>query len=158
MAVALPLALRKPGSGIQVLEGDQATLNDAQRIQATGCRVVQVNTGVGCHLDAAMVARGLQMLEPPSQTIVLIENVGNLVCPALFDLGERAKVLQGFADAYKEKPSAVGITDQGALIEVLVGPTGTWTMVVTKPGGPACIVGTGHDWHMRPPPGTDHLV
>jgi len=81
-----------------------------------------------------------------------------LAAEQLVACGERTKILESFADAYKEKPSAVGITDQGALIEVLVGPTGTWTMVVTKPGGPACIVGTGHDWHMRPAPGTDHLV
>ena len=78
---------------LQVIEGDQATTNDAQRIQAAGGRVVQINTGAGCHLDAAMVARGLQLLEPPSHSVVFIENVGNLVCPALFDLGERAKVV-----------------------------------------------------------------
>jgi hydrogenase nickel incorporation protein HypB len=78
---------------LQVIEGDQATLNDARRIQASGCKVVQINTGVGCHLDAAMLARSLQMLDPPADSVVMIENVGNLVCPALFDLGERAKVL-----------------------------------------------------------------
>jgi len=78
---------------LQVIEGDQETTNDAQRIQATGCRVVQINTGAGCHLDAAMVARGLQQLDPPMSSLVFIENVGNLVCPALFDLGERAKVV-----------------------------------------------------------------
>jgi hydrogenase nickel incorporation protein HypB len=77
---------------LSVIEGDQETINDAERIRATGCRVVQINTGTGCHLDAAMVARGLQQLEPASNSVVLIENVGNLVCPALFDLGERAKV------------------------------------------------------------------
>jgi hydrogenase nickel incorporation protein HypB len=84
LAGALPLS---------VIEGDQETLNDAERIRATGCRVVQINTGSGCHLDAAMVARGLEQLNPPSSSVVLIENVGNLVCPALFDLGERAKVV-----------------------------------------------------------------
>lgn len=78
---------------LQVIEGDQATTNNAQRIQAAGGRVVQINTGAGCHLDAAMVVRGLQLLEPPSHSVVFIENVGNLVCPALFDLGERAKVV-----------------------------------------------------------------
>jgi hydrogenase nickel incorporation protein HypB len=76
-----------------VIEGDQETTNDAQRIQATGCRVVQINTGTGCHLDAAMLARGLQQLDPPMNSVVLIENVGNLVCPALFDLGESARVV-----------------------------------------------------------------
>jgi hydrogenase nickel incorporation protein HypB len=76
-----------------VLEGDQETTRDAERIRAAGCRVVQINTGTGCHLDAAMVARGLEQLAPPLDSLLLIENVGNLVCPALFDLGEEAKVL-----------------------------------------------------------------
>jgi hydrogenase nickel incorporation protein HypB len=77
---------------ISVIEGDQETVNDAQRIQATGCPVVQVNTGTGCHLEATMVERGLQTLNPPLHSLLMIENVGNLVCPALFDLGEHAKV------------------------------------------------------------------
>lgn len=77
---------------IHVIEGDQETMNDARRIQETGCRVVQINTGTGCHLEADMVERGLQQLNPPLDSIVMIENVGNLVCPALFDLGEKAKV------------------------------------------------------------------
>ena len=75
-----------------VIEGDQATAQDGDRVRATGCPVVQVNTGTGCHLEAAMVRRGLQALNPPARSILMIENVGNLVCPALFDLGERAKV------------------------------------------------------------------
>ncbi|RJF86404.1 hydrogenase accessory protein HypB [Oleomonas cavernae] len=75
-----------------VIEGDQATSNDAQRIRAAGAPVVQVNTGTGCHLEAEMIARGLAVLKPAAGAVVLIENVGNLVCPALFDLGERAKV------------------------------------------------------------------
>ena len=78
---------------LSVIEGDQETLNDAERIRAAGCRVVQINTGTGCHLDAAMLARGLEQLNPPMGSVVMIENVGNLVCPALFDLGERAKVV-----------------------------------------------------------------
>jgi hydrogenase nickel incorporation protein HypB len=77
---------------ISVIEGDQATTNDTDRIKATGCKVIQINTGTGCHLDAQMVERGLQELNPPLDSIVAIENVGNLVCPALFDLGESAKV------------------------------------------------------------------
>jgi hydrogenase nickel incorporation protein HypB len=76
-----------------VIEGDQATDNDARRIRAAGCPVVQINTGTGCHLDAAMIARALDELNPPLDSVVLIENVGNLVCPALFDLGEHAKVV-----------------------------------------------------------------
>jgi hydrogenase nickel incorporation protein HypB len=79
--------------GISVVEGDQETLLDARRIQATGCPAVQINTGSGCHLDADMLARGLRQLQPADRSVVLVENVGNLVCPALFDLGERAKVV-----------------------------------------------------------------
>jgi hydrogenase nickel incorporation protein HypB len=75
-----------------VIEGDQATAIDGERISAAGAPVVQVNTGVGCHLEADMVARGLTALRPSAGSVVLIENVGNLVCPAMFDLGERAKV------------------------------------------------------------------
>jgi hydrogenase nickel incorporation protein HypB len=87
-----------------VVEGDQATDRDARRIQATGCRVVQINTGAGCHLDAAMVAHGLERLDPPLHSVVLIENVGNLVCPALFDLGERAKVVVVSVTEGEDKP------------------------------------------------------
>jgi hydrogenase nickel incorporation protein HypB len=89
---------------LSVIEGDQETLNDAQRIKATGCRVVQINTGTGCHLDAAMLARGLKQLDPPRGSVVLIENVGNLVCPALFDLGERAKVVIASVAEGDDKP------------------------------------------------------
>jgi hydrogenase nickel incorporation protein HypB len=89
---------------IQVIEGDQATLNDAERIRATGCRVVQINTGTGCHLDAGMVSRALAQLDPPSQSWLMIENVGNLVCPALFDLGEQAKVVILSVTEGEDKP------------------------------------------------------
>ena len=75
-----------------VLEGDQATANDGMRIRAAGAPCVQINTGTGCHLEADMIARGLTELRPPLGAVVMIENVGNLVCPSLFDLGERAKV------------------------------------------------------------------
>jgi hydrogenase nickel incorporation protein HypB len=78
---------------LYVVEGDQATANDGERIHAAGAPAVQVNTGSGCHLEADMVARGLQELRPSPGSVVMIENVGNLVCPALFDLGERAKVV-----------------------------------------------------------------
>jgi len=77
---------------LAVLEGDQATANDAERIRAAGAPVVQINTGAGCHLEADMVARGVSELKPKVGSVLLIENVGNLVCPALFDLGERAKI------------------------------------------------------------------
>jgi hydrogenase nickel incorporation protein HypB len=75
-----------------VIEGDQETSRDADRIRATGAAAFQLNTGTGCHLEADMIARGLDALAPTDGGIVMIENVGNLVCPAMFDLGERAKV------------------------------------------------------------------
>ncbi len=77
---------------ICVIEGDQQTANDAQRIKDSGAPSVQINTGTGCHLEADMVMVGLKALKPETGSIVMIENVGNLVCPALFDLGETAKV------------------------------------------------------------------
>ena len=76
-----------------VIEGDQQTTNDAARIDATGAPVIQVNTGSGCHLDAEMIRRANEELDPQDGSILMIENVGNLVCPALFDLGEAAKVV-----------------------------------------------------------------
>ncbi|MDQ6780722.1 MAG: hydrogenase nickel incorporation protein HypB, partial [Candidatus Eremiobacteraeota bacterium] len=89
---------------ISVIEGDQATANDAHRIRATGCDVIQINTGAGCHLEAGMLARGLAQLDPPRGSVVMIENVGNLVCPALFDLGERAKVVILSVTEGEDKP------------------------------------------------------
>ena len=89
---------------LSVIEGDQETALDGRRIQAAGAAVVQINTGAGCHLDAAMVAEGLRALDPPSGSIVLIENVGNLVCPALFDLGEEAKVVISSVTEGADKP------------------------------------------------------
>jgi hydrogenase nickel incorporation protein HypB len=89
---------------LYVLEGDQATANDGERIRAAGAAVVQINTGTGCHLDATMVARGLAELKPPPGSVVLIENIGNLVCPALFDLGERAKVAIFSVTEGEDKP------------------------------------------------------
>ncbi|QBJ96120.1 hydrogenase accessory protein HypB [Rhodococcus sp. ABRD24] len=78
---------------ISVIEGDQETLLDAERIKATGSAVVQVNTGSGCHLDAEMMRGALDALSPANESLVFVENVGNLVCPALFDLGEQGKVV-----------------------------------------------------------------
>jgi hydrogenase nickel incorporation protein HypB len=77
---------------LSVIEGDQETTVDAERIRTAGAPTVQVNTGAGCHLDAAMVRRALDLLQPQTG-VVVIENVGNLVCPALFDLGEARKVV-----------------------------------------------------------------
>lgn len=76
-----------------VIEGDQQTMNDAERIEKTGVPVVQVNTGSGCHLEANMVNQALKKLKPEPDSILLIENVGNLVCPAMFDLGEAQRVV-----------------------------------------------------------------
>lgn len=76
-----------------MIEGDQQTTNDADRIHATGTKVTQINTGKGCHLDAHMVLHALQGLKPPADSILFIENVGNLVCPAMFDLGEKERVV-----------------------------------------------------------------
>jgi hydrogenase nickel incorporation protein HypB len=89
---------------LYVIEGDQATANDGERIRAAGAPAVQVNTGTGCHLDADMVARGLMELKPALGSVVMIENVGNLVCPALFDLGERAKVVVLSVTEGEDKP------------------------------------------------------
>ena len=77
---------------LAVIEGDQQTANDAERIRATGASAVQVNTGKGCHLDAHMVGHAMEQLEIAPGSILFIENVGNLVCPAGFDLGEDCKV------------------------------------------------------------------
>lgn len=78
---------------LYVIEGDQQTSNDADRIAALDVPVFQVNTGTGCHLDAAMVNHAVKHLDPAEGAILFIENVGNLVCPALFDLGENRKVV-----------------------------------------------------------------
>jgi hydrogenase nickel incorporation protein HypB len=82
----------RPARAIYVIERDQETSRDADRIREAGAPAVQLNTGTGCHLEADMVARAVDELRPAAGGLVLIENVGNLVCPAMFDLGERAKV------------------------------------------------------------------
>jgi hydrogenase nickel incorporation protein HypB len=76
-----------------VIEGDQQTSNDADRIHATGTKVTQINTGKGCHLDAHMVLHAIQGMKLKDHSILFIENVGNLVCPAMFDLGEKERVV-----------------------------------------------------------------
>ena len=82
-----------PVRPVAVVEGDQETPLDAERIRRTGCAVVQVNTGAGCHLDAEMMRDALDALDPAHGSILFVENVGNLICPALFDLGEGGKVV-----------------------------------------------------------------
>jgi len=76
-----------------IIEGDQQTMNDAERIKATGAPVIQVNTGDGCHLDAEMVNRAIKKLDVADNAVLMIENVGNLVCPSLFDLGEAKRIV-----------------------------------------------------------------
>lgn len=90
--------------GIAVVEGDQETVLDGERIRAAGAVATQINTGAGCHLDAAMLADALRGLDPRDGSVVLIENVGNLVCPSLFDLGEQARVVIASVTEGAEKP------------------------------------------------------
>jgi hydrogenase nickel incorporation protein HypB len=94
--------MSSPGAGKTTLL--ERTVLDADRIRAAGCRVVQVNTGAGCHLDAEMVRGGLGTLRPPDGSVVFIENVGNLVCPALFDLGESARIVISSVTEGADKP------------------------------------------------------
>lgn len=89
---------------VAVVEGDQQTSFDAERIRATGAPALQINTGKGCHLDAHMVGRALEKLAPADDSVLLIENVGNLVCPAAFDLGEAAKVVVLSVTEGEDKP------------------------------------------------------
>jgi hydrogenase nickel incorporation protein HypB len=89
---------------VSVIEGDQQTSHDAERIRATGAKAVQINTGRGCHLDAHMVQQALSRLDPQSDSVVMIENVGNLVCPAAFDLGEAHKVVVLSVTEGEDKP------------------------------------------------------
>ena len=87
-----------------VIEGDQQTDNDAQRIAATGVPVRQINTGAGCHLDAHMIMHGTESFDLDNLDLLLIENVGNLVCPAAFDLGEHHKVAVLSVTEGEDKP------------------------------------------------------
>jgi hydrogenase nickel incorporation protein HypB len=89
---------------IAVIEGDQQTSNDAERIRATGASAVQINTGKGCHLDAHMVGHALETLKPAPGSALFIENVGNLVCPAAFDLGEARRVVVLSVAEGEDKP------------------------------------------------------
>ncbi|MCL4186802.1 MAG: hydrogenase nickel incorporation protein HypB [Rhodobacteraceae bacterium] len=95
---------RMAGVPVAVIEGDQETSTDAERIRAAGAPAVQVNTGKGCHLDAAMVGHALDHLPAVDGGVVFIENVGNLVCPAAFDLGESARVVIASVTEGEDKP------------------------------------------------------
>jgi len=94
-----------PSPGLRVIVGDQETDRDAARLREAGCRAHQINTGSGCHLDADMVAAGLEALDPPAGSTLLVENVGNLVCPSLFDLGELTKVALLSVTEGEDKPA-----------------------------------------------------
>lgn len=89
---------------IAVIEGDQQTCADAARIRETGVPAIQINTGKGCHLDGHMVGHALEDLAPKSGSVLFIENVGNLVCPAAFDLGEAYKVVILSVTEGEDKP------------------------------------------------------
>lgn len=95
--------LKNEGS-FYVIEGDQQTSNDADRIAATQVPVVQINTGKGCHLDSDMVWNAIQQLNPSNNSILFIENIGNLVCPAMFDLGEQKRVVIISTTEGEDKP------------------------------------------------------
>ena len=89
---------------LSIIEGDQQTLNDAMRIEATGVPVVQINTGKGCHLDAHMVLHAIKKLDLKENSLLFIENVGNLVCPSMFDLGENKRAVIISVTEGEDKP------------------------------------------------------
>ncbi|HTY04690.1 MAG TPA: hydrogenase nickel incorporation protein HypB [Rhodocyclaceae bacterium] len=98
------IEMLKGRRAVAVIEGDQQTSNDAERIRATGAPAVQINTGKGCHLDAHMVGHALEELPLAKGSLLMIENVGNLVCPAAFDLGEAHKVVILSVTEGEDKP------------------------------------------------------
>lgn len=89
---------------LYIIEGDQQTMNDAERIGKAGAPVIQVNTGNGCHLDADMINKAVKKLNIEDNSLVFIENVGNLVCPSLFDLGEAKRVIIMSVTEGEDKP------------------------------------------------------
>lgn len=89
---------------VAVIEGDQQTSNDAERIRATGAPAIQINTGKGCHLDAHMIGHAFDHLKLAAGAVLFIENVGNLVCPAMFDLGEAHRVVLMSVTEGDDKP------------------------------------------------------
>lgn len=98
------IELLKGKEVVTVIEGDQQTSQDAERIRATGAQAVQINTGKGCHLDAHMVGHAMGKLDLAADSLLMIENVGNLVCPAAFDLGEAHKVVILSVTEGEDKP------------------------------------------------------
>jgi len=98
------IEMLKGSRRVTVIEGDQQTSQDAERIRATGAPAVQINTGKGCHLDAHMVGHAMEQLDLQDDSLLMIENVGNLVCPAAFDLGEAHKVVILSVTEGEDKP------------------------------------------------------
>lgn len=98
------IELLKTQVPVAVIEGDQQTSNDAERIRATGVPALQINTGKGCHLDAHMVGHAVETLRPADGAVLFVENVGNLVCPAAFDLGEAHRVVVLSVTEGEDKP------------------------------------------------------
>lgn len=98
------IALMSKEREIFVIEGDQQTTNDAARIEAAGAKALQINTGNGCHLDAHMVNHAVKALDVSEGSLLFIENVGNLVCPALFDLGEHKRIVIASTTEGEDKP------------------------------------------------------
>jgi hydrogenase nickel incorporation protein HypB len=98
------IEMLKGSQRVTVIEGDQQTSQDAERIRATGAPAVQINTGKGCHLDAHMVGHAMEQLDLQDDSLLMIENVGNLVCPAAFDLGEAHKVVILSVTEGEDKP------------------------------------------------------
>ncbi|GAB2179823.1 hydrogenase nickel incorporation protein HypB [Denitratisoma sp. agr-D3] len=98
------IELLKGQRTVAVIEGDQQTDQDAARIRATGAPAIQINTGKGCHLDAHMVGHAMEKLDLAERSVLMIENVGNLVCPAAFDLGEAHKVVILSVTEGEDKP------------------------------------------------------
>jgi hydrogenase nickel incorporation protein HypB len=98
------IAMLKDTHKVYVIEGDQQTMSDAERIEKAGAEALQINTGNGCHLDAHMINHAVKSLDPESNSILFIENVGNLVCPALFDLGEQRRIVIASTTEGEDKP------------------------------------------------------
>lgn len=93
-----------PSLKLYVIEGDQQTYIDADRIEKSGASAIQINTGSGCHLDAHMIETALKKIDPEANSVLFIENVGNLVCPAMFDLGENKRVIVISVTEGEDKP------------------------------------------------------
>lgn len=109
----------KSAKKIYVIEGDQQTSNDAKRIESAGADAIQINTGNGCHLDAHMINHAVKSLDPEENSLLFIENVGNLVCPALFDLGEEARIVIASTTEGEDKPLKYPTMFQSSQICVL---------------------------------------